>query len=158
MTTRVAPHMGAWIETDYSTDTTSRQRVAPHMGAWIETRRFRKYIPDVIKSHPTWVRGLKLSLKPFYQICEVSHPTWVRGLKHQTFVRFFRRRRSHPTWVRGLKHERDNFRLAMRIKSHPTWVRGLKQFLRSVTYTCKRVAPHMGAWIETSNRFIIGCI
>ena len=105
MTTRVAPHMGAWIETDYSTDTTSRQRVAPHMGAWIETRRFRKYIPDVIKSHPTWVRGLKLSLKPFYQICEVSHPTWVRGLK---LLRAFCKNAtvsSHPTWVRGLKRK-----------------------------------------------------
>jgi len=123
----VAPHMGAWIETDYSTDTTSRQRVAPHMGAWIETRRFRKYIPDVIKSHPTWVRGLKLSLKPFYQICEVSHPTWVRGLKHERDnFRLAMRIKSHPTWVRGLKLLRAFCKNAT-VSSHPTWVRGLKR-------------------------------
>ena len=35
-----------------------------------------------------------------------SHPTWVRGLKHLIVVRTDKRQASHPTWVRGLKqHE-----------------------------------------------------
>ena len=34
------------------------------------------------KSHPTWVRGLKLFITYYYIIFAASHPTWVRGLKH----------------------------------------------------------------------------
>ena len=34
-----------------------------------------------MRSHPTWVRGLKL-LKPYLLTPKLtSHPTWVRGLK-----------------------------------------------------------------------------
>ena len=32
-----------------------------------------------------------------------SHPTWVRGLKHRNWLQRESRRESHPTWVRGLK-------------------------------------------------------
>ena len=32
-----------------------------------------------------------------------SHPTWVRGLKHQLVSREVKVSGSHPTWVRGLK-------------------------------------------------------
>ena len=32
-----------------------------------------------------------------------SHPTWVRGLKHNTDDNFILHNVSHPTWVRGLK-------------------------------------------------------
>ena len=35
------------------------------------------------------------------------------------------------------------------IASHPTWVRGLKQDYQWVTIEWKKVAPYMGAWIET---------
>ena len=34
---RVAPHVGAWIETDYSGALPKYAFVAPHVGAWIET-------------------------------------------------------------------------------------------------------------------------
>ena len=54
-------------------------------------------------SHPTWVRGLKLSLVLVYLLALPSHPTWVRGLKPSTLV--------------------------------------LRQ--------CLKVAPYVGAWIET---------
>ena len=39
-----------------------------------------------MRSHPTWVRGLKLLLlfSPFQAI--PSHPTWVRGLKRLCVV------------------------------------------------------------------------
>ena len=32
-------------------------------------------------SHPTWVRGLKLSQYKEQWAAKESHPTWVRGLK-----------------------------------------------------------------------------
>ena len=34
---KVAPHVGAWIETYYDKDGVLRPSVAPHVGAWIET-------------------------------------------------------------------------------------------------------------------------
>ena len=33
----VAPHAGAWIETQSGTDGVRQGAVAPHAGAWIET-------------------------------------------------------------------------------------------------------------------------
>ena len=35
-------------------------------------------------------------------------------------------------------------------KSHPTWVRGLKLLDYVHARTRKRVAPYVGAWIETN--------
>jgi len=37
MTSRVAPHAGAWIETVYFASFCVAKMVAPHAGAWIET-------------------------------------------------------------------------------------------------------------------------
>ena len=34
-----------------------------------------------MRSHPTWVRGLKPRYSAFKVKKDVSHPTWVRGLK-----------------------------------------------------------------------------
>ena len=34
-----------------------------------------------MRSHPTWVRGLKLIIALRICLQQVSHPTWVRGLK-----------------------------------------------------------------------------
>ena len=57
--TDVAPYVGAWIETCLRTRTRFLLGVAPYVGAWIET--FGYSVKDKkIKSHPTWVRGLKL--------------------------------------------------------------------------------------------------
>ena len=56
---------------------------------------------------------------------------------------------SHPMWVRGLKlllrYEKRNL-----TKSHPMWVRGLKQSQSNKNNAEANVAPHVGAWIETS--------
>ena len=50
--------MGAWIETGSGWLPLRRWRVAPHVGAWIETLLNRvKYAYYL--SHPMWVRGLK---------------------------------------------------------------------------------------------------
>ena len=56
---------------------------------------------------------------------------------------------SHPTWVRGLKQPGFGFCLKSDIQSHPTWVRGLKLFGNENELCSKRVAPYVGAWIET---------
>ena len=54
-------------------------------------------------SHPTWVRGLKLSLVRRKGANAWSHPTWVRGLKQYYQQQQSIDNQSHPTWVRGLK-------------------------------------------------------
>ena len=51
--------MGAWIEIAVVTKRTIQQFVAPHMGAWIEIIEVLDYKLFRIRSHPTWVRGLK---------------------------------------------------------------------------------------------------
>ena len=35
-----------------------------------------------MRSHPTWVRGLKRRCRDSAEGRHMSHPTWVRGLKH----------------------------------------------------------------------------
>ena len=55
-------------------------KVAPHVGAWIET-----YSPDgdrrIMVSLPTWERGLKRLLGLALRGSPWSPPTWERGLK-----------------------------------------------------------------------------
>ena len=58
-----------------------QQKVAPYVGAWIETHRMSR-TQRRRQSHPMWVRGLK---QPPWEACVLmceSHPMWVRGLKH----------------------------------------------------------------------------
>ena len=52
--------MGAWIETLTGLLTYLRPVVAPYVGAWIETVAALNKTQGALKSHPTWVRGLKL--------------------------------------------------------------------------------------------------
>ena len=80
-----------------------------------------------------------------------SHPTWVRGLKLAPLKDAVTRHRSHPTWVRGLKPSLVT-RNVRSIGSHPTWVRGLKQRICVPNPRFRRVAPYVGAWIETRCR------
>ena len=56
---KVAPHVGAWIETHARQYHSVSAEVAPHVGAWIETAE-----------------------KTSERLAQQSHPTWVRGLKH----------------------------------------------------------------------------
>ena len=56
----VAPHTGAWIEIVKCVSTFKNIPVAPHTGAWIEIFGQRHLVLDIL-SHPTRVRGLKLS-------------------------------------------------------------------------------------------------
>ena len=109
-----------------------------------------------MRSHPTWVRGLKL-LQPMVEVSKKqSHPTWVRGLKLFYCQPFLMPQnvapyvgawietcacstsppggKSHPTWVRGLKLGSKNLLINPK-RSHPTWVRGLKQ----IGFACREV-------------------
>ncbi len=56
---RVAPSVGAWIETYWSPDLGAPCHVAPSVGAWIETLTARLIF-----------------------VCDSSLPPWERGLKH----------------------------------------------------------------------------
>ena len=51
-------------------------------------------------------------------------------------------------WVRGLKQIANNLSREQ-LKSHPMWVRGLKQDAYDQRLAQAKVAPHVGAWIET---------
>ena len=72
--------MGAWIETYAGSTAAEAKRVAPYVGAWIETLHV-SMVTQQSASHPTWVRGLKHNLSRQTRVVAKSHPTWVRGLK-----------------------------------------------------------------------------
>ena len=76
--------------------------VAPYVGAWIETCR-SVMVNGVLKSHPTWVRGLKPSGWQHEQLyCRVAPyvGAWIETLLNKHLGEYAE---SHPTWVRGLK-------------------------------------------------------
>ena len=102
MRVKVAPRVGAWIET--GDDLSSRilvmshpewvrglkllqhlardkvRAVAPRVGAWIETLSLPSLLFTIL-SHPEWVRGLKPFPYRSRNDSAASHPEWVRGLK-----------------------------------------------------------------------------
>ena len=51
------------------------------MGVWIETY-LRGMKKEVVKSHPSWVCGLKRAFNVVLLHRNMSHPSWVCGLKH----------------------------------------------------------------------------
>ena len=55
--TLVAPHAGAWIETDYTMLFREHPHVAPHAGAWIETQfcLFKIFISMVAPHAGAWI-------------------------------------------------------------------------------------------------------
>ena len=57
----VAPHWGAWIEIRPERGRRLPSPVAPHWGAWIEIDK-EHTLASLGQSHPTGVRGLKLTL------------------------------------------------------------------------------------------------
>ena len=113
----------------------------------------------------------------------------MRGLKHENVIRYFSvffvapfvgawietcvlscgspQSRSHPLWVRGLKHIEPAPPVPGDL-SHPLWVRGLKLFHYHAQWVVIRVAPFVGAWIETrmgrgtgqaaDGRTLCGCV
>ena len=59
----------------------NKDKVAPHVGAWIETMSGSPDPEGKSESHPMWVRGLKLEELGEGGRVDLSHPMWVRGLK-----------------------------------------------------------------------------
>ena len=147
---------------------TRTMQVAPYVGAWIETS-LEQNINKETKSHPTWVRGLKLVRCRLCRPPCLSHPTWVRGLKlketylfplytcrtlrgcvdwnQNRYLEYKTGIESHPTWVRGLKHRFGRgFRLGLgrTLRGCVDW----NKFAAFVSLVAC-VAPYVGAWIET---------
>ena len=113
------------------------------MGAWIETVRLAVSGYRAL-SHPIWVRGLKLSWTQPVKVGEWSHPIWVRGLKLK------------KTSLANIGTSRTLY--------------GCVDWNCAYNHTMKKskVAPYMGAWIETwgkctiekatSSRTLYGCV
>ncbi len=123
----VAPHAGAWIETSTFYKRLPAEHVAPHAGAWIETGVFPR-------------SGLQRG----------SRPMRARGLKPVKSHSKSTALSSRPMRARGLKPMEGDF-YGISAPSRPMRARGLKQLLLKVRPKCKQVAPHAGAWIETTN-------
>ncbi len=73
---------------------------------------------------------------------------WVETTLPENFNRC---RVSRLPWARGLKRY-CNFKQRKRYESRLPWARGLKLFPRATPISSERVAPPVGAWVET------GCI
>ena len=76
----VTPFVGVWIETDHQRTERDYQVVTPFVGVWIETYR-EVNNHRILKSHPSWVCGLKPYFTRFLLTNGLSHPSWVCGLK-----------------------------------------------------------------------------
>ena len=63
----------------------AKRTVAPHVGAWIETQTDYSANGGGL-SHPMWVRGLKHKEINIILREQESHPMWVRGLKQYQCV------------------------------------------------------------------------
>ena len=79
--------MGAWIETFPTLGSTDTLKVAPLVGAWIETDLAAASIAAGAKSLPSWERGLKPDTIQTQYPDTTSLPSWERGLKLLGFVR-----------------------------------------------------------------------
>ena len=139
-------------------------------------------------SHPTWVCGLKQTLRHRLLTSPQSHPTWVCGLKPTIRGKLFFRlivtpyvgvwietkdflpnfwiRGSHPTWVCGLKPCRI-YPLYECNQSHPTWVCGLKQRLMKddgsknrshPTWVCGLKQPGLTPLQPPASHTLRGCV
>ena len=71
---------------------------------------------------------------------------WIETIRHTSSRHLAE---SHPMWVRGLKRANSGM-YQNQAESHPMWVRGLKLPVGRCRRQSVRVAPYVGAWIETS--------
>ena len=60
---RVAPYVGAWIETDFKKQALWHCLVAPYVGAWIETESYETYdeSTDVAPYVGAWIETIVLA-------------------------------------------------------------------------------------------------
>ncbi len=100
----------------------------------------------MLKSHPTWVRGLKYLIRPISTACLVAPHVGAWIEIYSKFAASISSA-SHPTWVRGLKfvrqvRGRDGSEVAPHVGA---WIE-IRNY--AILTTCRSVAPHVGAWIE----------
>ena len=126
-TRRVAPRVGAWIETVRLWFRLVSYLVAPRVGAWIETSTLPK-MGKFAKSHPVWVRGLKPS--GLHQSNELPYVAPRVGAWIET--RYF----SGASLIASV---------APRVGA---WI---ETFKLDIPFYDNGVAPRVGAWIETNN-------
>ena len=142
----VAPYVGAWIETDFTSWCRVHSYVAPYVGAWIETPL--SHLDDYwYESHPTWVRGLKHTYRKVHHKYKQVAPyvgAWIETELSKCCKTSWT---SHPTWVRGLKHL---LHVVMNVNVRRT-LRGCVDWNMFPNLVGARlsVAPYVGAWIET---------
>ena len=91
----VAPRVGAWIETLHNWITVSFLFVAPRVGAWIETGPVAQLV-RAIGVAPRVGAWIETHLLVGTENCVKSHPVWVRGLKLYPLPRIPRRGRRTP--------------------------------------------------------------
>ena len=103
-----------------------------------------------IRSLPTWERGSKQRVTRARTWSATSLPTWERGSKPAVQSRRVGRALSLPTWERGSKLLHDRGDVGLRRRSP----RGSVDRNIDATWMgmARQVAPHVGAWIETSPR------
>ena len=122
---RVAPRVGAWIETRQKRKPTLTMRVAPRVGAWIETISILEEVKNAVVAPRVgaWIetRCLPTLQKSIWVAPRVG--AWIETC--------------WPCLNLGP------------IMSHPVWVRGLKPPLLLILRIRTKVAPRVGAWIET---------
>ena len=127
--------------------------VAPFTGAWIEIIRFFRCYINSSLSHPSRVRGLKLSrVSGKRGVNMLSHPSRVRGLKSAwKGNKTSGSQPSHPSRVRGLKYTLLCTHLLFYSRVAPftgAWIE-IKYSVYNIIYS--KVAPFTGAWIEINN-------
>ena len=119
------------------------------MGVWIETVANSSPRTSV-RSHPSWVCGLKHSGNPlpfYHSFVTPFVGVWIET--SQTLSKYDVFLESHPSWVCGLKLISFNFRIKQHM-SHPSWVCGLKlKIPLDNTKPVFEVTPFVGVWIET---------
>ena len=125
--------MGAWIETRIGSRISRHNLVASYMGAWIETLNSAQ-THELLKSHPTWVRGLKL-------IGVYPNITYLRRILHGCV-----------DWNLQLQPYMSKDVVASYMGA---WIETkLSKKLTLVSH----VASYMGAWIETQHRLLLQSI
>ena len=98
--------------------------VASLVGVWIKTYDIVD-IPRAIKSHPSWVCGLKHVSIGGVANQQTSHPSWMHGLKRRKNICYpnhFFSRTLGGVWIK-IKVSQH---LKQPCESHPSRMRGLK--------------------------------
>ena len=123
------------------------------MGAWIETAH---YLPKASENHSRTLRGCVdwncLYLRGKISLLK-SHPTWVRGLKHMLVLRLFvlcrRTLRGCVDW--------NFFSQSFLLLSQSRTLRGCVDWNMHANDITEfiSVAPYVGAWIETRHHEIL---